>query len=57
MRKLLSLLLVGALASIYACVGPVGPPGIPGPQGPQGQAGVNIVAEAFEVNVNFTSAI
>jgi hypothetical protein len=56
MRKLLSLLLVGALATIYACVGPVGPPGVPGPQGPQGQAGVNIVAEAFEVNVNFTSA-
>ena len=55
MRKLLSLLLVGALASIYACVGPVGPPGIPGPQGPQGQAGVNIVAEAFEVNVNFAA--
>jgi hypothetical protein len=56
MRKLLSLLLVGALASIYACVGPVGPPGIPGPQGPQGQAGVNIVAEAFEVDINFTAA-
>jgi hypothetical protein len=55
MRKLLSLLLVGALATIYACVGPVGPPGVPGPQGTQGQPGVNIVAEAFELDVNFTS--
>ena len=59
MKKLLSFLLMGALASIAACVGPPGPPGFPGPQGPQGsqgQAGVNIVAEAFEVNVNFTAA-
>jgi len=56
MRKLLSFLLLGALASIYACVGPTGPPGVPGPQGPQGQPGVNIVAEAFEVDINFTAA-
>jgi hypothetical protein len=56
MRKLLSLLLLGALASIYACVGPVGPPGLTGPQGPQGQPGINILAEAFEVDITFTVA-
>ncbi|MCL6257727.1 hypothetical protein M3O96_01415 [Aquiflexum sp. TKW24L] len=54
MRKLLSLLLLGALATISACMGPVGPPGIPGPQGQQGQPGINIVAEAFQIDVNFT---
>lgn len=56
MRKLLSFLIIGALATISSCVGPVGPPGVPGPQGQQGQPGVNIVAEAFEVDVNFTAA-
>jgi hypothetical protein len=57
MRKLLSLLFIGALASFYACVGPVGPPGVPGPQGPQGQPGADgLIGEAFEVDVNFTAA-
>lgn len=56
MRKLLSLFLLGALVTISACEGPMGPPGLTGPQGQQGQAGVNIVAEAFEVDVNFTTA-
>jgi hypothetical protein len=56
MRKLLSLLFIGALASFYACVGPVGPPGVPGPQGPQGQPGADgLIGEAFEVDVSFTA--
>ncbi|WP_113924992.1 collagen-like triple helix repeat-containing protein [Cognataquiflexum aquatile] len=56
MRKLLSFFLLAAFVVISACEGPMGPPGLTGPQGPQGQAGVNIVAEAFEVDVNFTAA-
>lgn len=53
MRKLLSFFLLAAFVAVSACEGPMGPPGVPGPQG---QAGVNIVAEAFEVDVNFTAA-
>lgn len=56
MRKLLSFFLLAAFVAVSACEGPMGPPGLTGPQGPQGQAGVNIVAEAFEVDVNFTAA-
>ncbi|MCH6198146.1 hypothetical protein MMU07_01035 [Aquiflexum sp. LQ15W] len=55
MKKLLSFLLLGALASMHACVGPTGPPGVPGPQGQDGRPGINILAEAFEVNISFTA--
>ncbi|MCH8536083.1 MAG: hypothetical protein LAT51_13515 [Flavobacteriaceae bacterium] len=50
MKKTISLFFL--LALVVACSGDRGPMG---PQGPQGQAGINILGQVFEVNVNFTS--
>jgi hypothetical protein len=55
MKRISLLLLIGGISFFQACVGPIGPPGPVGPQGPQGQPGVNIVAEVFEVDANFTA--
>ncbi len=52
MNKLTALFALVGLLVFQACTGPEGPMG---PQGPEGLPGVNIVAEVFQENVNFTS--
>lgn len=58
MNKLFTGLLLTAFIFLQACEGPAGPPGedgIEGPAGPPGEDGVNIVGEAMEMEVDFTS--
>lgn len=52
MRKISSIFGLAIIMAFVACEGPEGPQGA---QGPQGAPGVNIVAEVFQENVNFTS--
>lgn len=52
MKKIIALFLIIAAVSFQACEGPMGPPGI---DGQDGQDGVNIVAEVFEVEADFTA--
>ncbi|WP_194776402.1 hypothetical protein [Pararhodonellum marinum] len=54
MKKLLIALFVIGGLGFQACEGPQGPPGGPGPVGPAGPAGINIVAEVFELDLDFT---
>lgn len=54
MNRLATLFLLGFAVFFQACEGPPGPPGIPGPQGPQGQAGLVLLGEVFEADVDFT---
>lgn len=54
MNRSLLVFLLGLMVFFQACEGPPGPPGIPGPQGPQGQAGLVLLGEVFEADVNFT---
>jgi hypothetical protein len=56
MKKLFSLLALGLALFFQACEGPIGPPGPPGPSGPQGQAGLVLLGEVFEADVDFTAA-
>lgn len=51
MKKILSLLAIFSVI-LVSCEGDPGPPG---PAGPPGEDGVNIVAQAFEVTVDFES--
>lgn len=52
MRKTSVLFSLLGLLIFQACEGPQGPPGL---DGLDGEDGVNIVAEVFEVNVDFTA--
>lgn len=52
--KKLGILFIALLSLvIVSCEGPAGPPG---PRGPQGNDGGLIVAQAFEIEIDFTSA-
>lgn len=53
MKRLLTILGFAGIFAFQACEGPIGPPG---PPGLDGLDGVNIVGEAFEVEVDFTEA-
>ncbi|WP_026946867.1 hypothetical protein [Algoriphagus marincola] len=53
MKRLLAIIGIASIFAFQACEGPMGPPG---PPGLDGLDGVNIVGEAFEVEVDFTEA-
>lgn len=53
MKRLLAIIGIASIFAFQACEGPMGPPG---PPGLDGLDGVNIVGEAFEVEITFNEA-
>lgn len=55
MRKIFAVFGLLGILVFQACEGPPGPPGLTGENGEDGADGVNIVAEVFEVELDFTA--